>query len=217
MAVKDLSIDARLYRAEIVVRNAWDHPVIREAVARYNYGDARMKEGLDLSEKAVRLNNHQKDAAAEKFKVTIVFHEKMGKLKGVYREHLQLTRMAFGGQPSFSQMLALSGPRKRRIAGWLADVRQFYTNALTEPKVVQAMAGFSVSRENLKAARKLLEEVDKAAADLEKKKGLAVKATGDRNMALKALERWVADFLRICRLAMGDSQHLEALGIVVPS
>ena len=84
MAGKNLSIETRLYRAESVVRNAWDHEIIREAVSRYKYGDDRMKEGLDLSDEAVRLYHHQVNAVAAKLQATIGFHEKMGKLKGVY-------------------------------------------------------------------------------------------------------------------------------------
>lgn len=63
-----------------------------------------------------------------------------------------------------------------------------------------------------------MEEVEKTAADQEKKKGLAKQATSDRNKALKELEQWVSRLVKICRLALGkDSQHLEKLGIVVPS
>lgn len=215
--VKGFSVETRFYRAELVVRGAWNHQVIREAVARYKYDEVRMKQGMDLCDNAERLHLLKQNAAADKLNATLIFLEKKAKLNVVYREHLQLARMAVGGDPSFSQMLALSGSRKRRIAGWLDDVRQFYSNALSEPAVVQAMGHYGVTREGLKGGRKLLDEVDKAGADQEKKKGLSVKATRDRDMALKALESWVSDFLRICRLALGDSQHLEALGIVVPS
>jgi hypothetical protein len=63
-----------------------------------------------------------------------------------------------------------------------------------------------------------VEEVEKTAADQEKKKGLAKQATSERNKALKELEQWVSRLVKICRLALGkDSQHLEKLGIVVPS
>ncbi len=215
--VKGFSVDTRLYRAELVVRGAWNHEVIKEAVARYKYDEVRLKQGMDLYTEAARLHRLKRNTASEKIEATLIFVETRDKLNVLYREQLQLARMALGDDPSFSQMLALNGKRKRRFAGWLDDVRQFYSNALSEPKVVQTMGKYGVTREDLRAGRKLLDEVDKAAAEQEKRKGISVKATRERDIALKALEKWVSDFLRICRLALGDSQHLEALGIVVPS
>ncbi|UCH93530.1 MAG: hypothetical protein JSV88_25105 [Candidatus Aminicenantes bacterium] len=218
MAKKSFSIGSRLGRAELVIGNAMTSDDIKKAVARYNYNEARFQEGLQLCERARKLSNQQSKAHGEKIEATDVLQKKMKTLKKKYQEHLELARMALSNDSAAVQMLALSGQRKRRIDSWLEDVRQFYTNALNEPKVITGLSRYAVTKKDLEQGRKLMEEVEKAAADQEKKKGLAKQATKERNTALKELEQWVSRLIKICRMALGkDSQKLEKLGIVVPS
>lgn len=217
MSKKKSSLDKRLERARLVVNNAIADTAIREALSRYNYSEERLKEGLELYKVVDELYYRQKTLRGEMFEATYKLDKKMEKLKQTYREHLQLARMALGNDPSAVQMLGMSGRRKRRIAGWAEDVRQFYTNALSEQKVIEALSKYAVTKEALEEGMGLLEELDKAAAEQEKKKGIAKKTTKERNEALYKVERWISDVLMIAKLALGkDSQHLEKLGIVVP-
>jgi hypothetical protein len=52
-------------------------------------------------------------------------------------------------------------------------------------------------------------------ANQEKKAAEAMQVTKERKQAVKELDRWMVDFFAILRLALGKSQHLEAVGIVV--
>lgn len=218
MTENDHSIDARLIRAHLVIVNASEHKPIREAIARYNYDDARLNEGLGMYNEAYKLHYQRQSALGDQYLATEVFHKKLKACQKQYTEHLALARLALGHDPSAVQMLVLKGQRKRTIVGWMEDTRQFYTNALAEPKVVDALSRYSVTRKDLKAGRTLVEELEEAAADQERKKGLAQKATKERNEALKKLEKWVAELIKICRIALGKrSQLLESLDIHVPS
>jgi hypothetical protein len=218
MAKKGFSLGARLVRANLVIENAKSDDVIRKAVARYNYDDARFQEGVALYERARELSHRKSQAYGDKGEATGILHKKMEELKKKYKEHLELARLSLNNEPSAVEMLVLGGQRKRRAAGWMDDVRQFYTNALSEPKVINGLSRYAVTKKDLEEAQALVEEVEKAAADQEKKKGLAKQATSERNKALKELEQWVSQLVKICRLALGkNSQHLEKLGIVVPS
>jgi hypothetical protein len=212
------SIDARLIRAHLVIVNAKEHKPIREAIAQYNYDEARFSEGLELYDSAYKLHSRRQSAWGEQLCATEVFHEKLAACQKKYTEHLALARLALGHDPSAARMLVLEGPRKRTIVGWMEDTRQFYTNALAQPGIIEALTRFSVTRKDLKEGRSLLETVEEAAAEQERKIGMAKKATKERNAALKKLEKWVAELVKICRIALGKkSQQLESLGIHVPS
>jgi hypothetical protein len=218
MTENDYSIEARLARAHLVIVNAKGHKVISEAIARYNYDEVRLNEGLEMHNGAYKLHRQRQSALGAQYLATEVFHKKLKACQKQYTEHLALARLALGHDPSAVQMLVLKGQRKRTIVGWMEDTRQFYTNALAEPKVIDALSRYNVSREDIEQGRTLLEELEEAAADQERKKGLAQKATKDRNAALKKLEKWVAELIKICRIALGKkSQLLESLDIHVPS
>lgn len=217
MSKKNSSLEKRLERARIVVNNAIGDAAIKEALSRYNYSEEDLKEGLELYRIVDELYYRQKELNVEKLEATYKMKNKLAELKQKYREHLQLARMALSDDSSAVQSLALSGIRKRSIAGWVEEVRQFYTNALSEPKVIAALSKYAVTKESLSQGKALLAEVDKAAAEQEKKKGIAQKATEARNKALYNVERWLGDLLKIAKLALGkNSQHLEKLGVVVP-
>jgi hypothetical protein len=218
MRAKGKSLEERLERARLVVTNARQDSVIKEAVSRYNYDEARLQQGVDLYKEAVRLYQEQKQRQAEKTEATRSLEQKWRAARQQYNEHRQLARLCFRGDASIGHMLGLSGRRKRRLAGWLEEARQFYTNGLGEPAVIEAMARYGVSRQDLEGGLSLVGEVERAAALQEKAKGLAHKATQQRNAAFREMERWTTTLIRIARLALGkESQHLEKLGIVVPS
>jgi hypothetical protein len=134
-------------------------------------------------------------------------------------EYLQITRLILKNQPEAAQILALKGTRKRALGGWLEDARLFYNNLLSGPEFLRGLSEFGITKEKLLAGKKRLDKVEQAAADQERKKGDALRATRERNRVLKELDFWVATLLKVCRFAMKgkNEQYLEAVGIVVPS
>jgi hypothetical protein len=95
-----------------------------------------------------------------------------------------LPRLALGHDPSAARILVLEGQRKRTIVRWMEDTRQFYTNALAQPEIIEALSRYSVAREDLEEGRTLLEAVEEAAAEQERKIGMAKKVTKERNAEL---------------------------------
>ncbi len=93
--------------------------------------------------------------------------------------------------------------------------RQFYTNALADPEIPENLSRFGISTARLKQEKRLLRELEKAAANQEKKVAEAMKITRERKETVKQLDQWMAEFFTILRLALGKTQWLEVAGITV--
>ena len=70
------SIDARLMRAHLVIANAKEHKTIREAIAQYNYDEARFNEGLEMYNRAYKIHHRRQSAWGEQLRVTGELREK---------------------------------------------------------------------------------------------------------------------------------------------
>ncbi len=131
---------------------------------------------------------------------------------------VKVARIAFRNDHSLYQKLDLGGMRKISLAGWLAQGKQFYLNALGDAKVLEKMAEYGMTREKIEAGKALLDQTEAANAAQEKEKGEAQQATQERDKAVDELEDWLADFLAIARIALEDKpQLMENLGVVEPS
>ena len=114
--------------------------------------------------------------------------------------------------------MALDGDRERLLAGWLAQARQFYNNALSDADVQSALLNYGIDTAALTAAQALVDVAEQANAAQESEKGDAQQATLERNQAMQALDAWMGDFIAIARIALEDKpQLLEKLGVTVAS
>jgi hypothetical protein len=216
---KSRSIASRLARIRTVVHNALHSEKIKKAVAQYNYDEARLKEGMDLYKHAEKIESNQGLKQGKKLAASEIVNRILKKAKKLYMLHLKMARLILKGEPSYVQTLGLDGRRKRRVAGFMEEARQFYMNALSEAKIIQAFAGHGINKQDLEEGQKLIEELEQASADRDKKKGDWQQAVKERDAALEKAEDWVQVFLEVCRMALGEKrqQLMEALGVVVPS
>jgi transcriptional antiterminator len=112
--------------------------------------------------------------------------------------------------------LQLKGNRKRDWAGWTAQVFSFYSRVEAEGMVMMKKHG--AKAEEVAQGKAMAEALMAIHQQKKSNAGDAQSATQKRDEALKALERWIADFKKVARVALQDDpQLLEALGIVVPS
>jgi hypothetical protein len=136
----------------------------------------------------------------------------------IYIKHVKLARIGLKGDRGAAESLQLSEDRKNSISGWLKQADAFYANAPESPKVLEALAEFGITKQKLKAAAKLVEDVQTKHNIQLKEKGEAQTATQLRDEALDALQEWMGDFISVARIALEDQpQYLEMLGVVEPS
>jgi hypothetical protein len=217
MARKYKLKEDRLMNAQVAISNSLTKEFLKTPLANFGYDEKRLQQGLELHKKAKDLLLQQKLKYAEQEEA--VNHLKMirGKAHKPYMTFSKVARVALHDDNPTLQKLDLVGKRKLPFAGWLNQVNQFYNVALSEPAVLDLLAGFGITKEKLTEGKKLADEAEAAHVRKEKFKAEALKATEQRDLTFKKLGKWMADFISIARAALVENpQALEALMVVQP-
>jgi hypothetical protein len=210
-----LPLDKKIGLAEQAIDNSRRNAFIREQIKLYHYDESRLSQGTSLVNRIKNLTLRWNAAQAARRLATDHLHETWSLVKVRYSQTRKVARMVSGNLAPQKRALALNRSGARSLPGWLEEARQFYTNALADPDILNQLSHFGISAQRLEEEQHLLEDVETAMANQEKKAAEAMQVTKERKQAVKELDRWMVDFFAILRLALGKSQHLEAVGIVV--
>ena len=128
---------------------------------------------------------------------------------------LKIARIAFKDCDGIATELALTGPRKQGLAGWLAQSSQFYINAIASKEILTGLKQYGITAQKLKAAQAKIMSLAAASALQKKLKGEAKSATEKREQCLAELRSWLIDFRAVAKIALAeDPQRLESLSIL---
>ena len=211
----DTSISTLLDEARIATTNAAEVQAIAAALNTYGFTQERLQEGRTLYEAALASNSTKQQQYGNQYDSTAKLNEQLDTLADTYTKHLKIARIAIT-QPGQAQALSLLGPRKRPFAARLAQIKQFYTNALSNPDILAALAKYNITKKILEDTQTDIAAVETTSATREQLKGAAQAATQTRNEHLKQLETWMKEFRTIAKIALKDEpQLLESLGILV--
>ena len=132
-------------------------------------------------------------------------------------KHLKVALLAIVKEPGPVNALELAGARSRTLSGWLIQAKAFYTNALNDPSILEALGKYMITEAKLKIGQKLVLECETKYSKQLKEKGEAQDATGIRDKAMDELDEWMSEFTGIARIDLEENpQYLEMLGIVAP-
>ena len=210
------TIDGKLLFAKTALENAKNVKQVSENLVLFGYDGAKLDEGLALYSKTNELNQNQKKEYGEQYQATDALNVVRADLKAQYMRHLKIARIAMKNNRGAEESMQMGGRRKESLSGFLTQAAAFYTNALNDAAVQEALARFNVTKAALKDGKAKVEEVQASYNAQLKEMGEAQQATKDRDAALDELNEWMADFIAIVRIALeGQPQYLEVLGIVV--
>ena len=211
------SEDKRLIAARVAIGNAMKNTQIAEALARFGYDKARLKEGEKLLKAADEQFANHKMEYGDQYAATDALKESREQAKTLYMEHIKLARVVLKEMPALSEPLQLKGARKASLSGWLKQSEVFYENALKIKEAKDELAKYGVDEAALNEGKALIDQVSAALALQKEETSEAQDATEAKDQSMDALDNWISKFRAIARIALvGKSQHLEALGIVVP-
>lgn len=212
------SIDQQLASVHLALNNARSDPELSEALAVFGYDEARLDAGMALYTAAAEAQQQQVREYGEQYAASDAFRAALDTAQAEYTRYVKVARIALKEDRGAYATLGLAGARKRTLAGWLAQARQFYTNAQASETVLAALGQFGVTQEKLTAGQAQVDEVESLSAAQKKETGEAQQATQARDAALEALDEWMGDFLAIARIALEDTpQLLEKMGILARS
>lgn len=210
-----LPLDRKVGVSEIALENTRNNHIIMERIAVYKYDENRLSQGDQIIGRIKQLTLRWNAAQSERMLATDELYAAHKEIKTVYSKTRHIARILFHDQEPQRRALAMDGPSKRLLPLWLEEARQFYTNALADTEILRQFSGYGITAKRLIEERTLLAKLEKAMANQEKKAGQAMEITRERKLAVKELDHWMSKFFTILRLAMGKSQMLEAVGIVV--
>lgn len=216
MGLSNETIERQLVTARVLIANTRANNDIRDALAAHGFTDARLEEGETLSDNLSALCQRKTNHYGGLRGANDALNAADKQAQETYRTHVKLARVAFQGDRGMLQTLHLLGPRKRTLAVWLGQARDFYATALASPDIAARLAAFTISHEQLEAGMQQTEMVFERHAASRQQRGLAQESTRDRNIAARELESWMSDFKMIARVALKSRpQLLEQFGITV--
>ncbi|MGC1375932.1 MAG: hypothetical protein WA821_06915 [Anaerolineales bacterium] len=206
--MKDKRADL-LSRAALAVNNSLSEPGIRDVVAAYGYTADKLREGSALVEAAQAASDAQLAADGGQQRATAALNEAAQATRAAYQALAKVARAACD-KPSLTT-LGLSGSAPQNNDGLMKAASSLFNNAPRIP----ALAGFGYDAEKLAAGRAAVAAMQTAAQQQDAAKGAAQKATLEQKAAFKALEAWLALYIKVAKVALvDDAQQLEKLGVV---
>jgi len=188
---------------------------IKTAVALFGYDDTKVATGKTLLDSANELYQTQKKEYGDQYEASETLKQARNEAQKEYMKFVKIARIALKDNVSAYQKLDLLGDRKQSMSGWLAQTKQFYINILDDAGLQEKVASFGVTLEKLQAGKTLVDTAESANATQKKEIGEAQQATINRDQKMDELDRWIADYVAIARIALEDTpQYLEKLGIV---
>jgi ribosomal 30S subunit maturation factor RimM len=209
------SLDERLNRANTAIVNAMEDPSVQEALTLFGYTPERMQEGRNLLEYAQSMHLKQKSEYGDQYAATETLNKAMKEADDSLAKWRRVAQVALEGNTNALVTLGLNARRKRTTAAWLAQADQFYTHALADTEVMNTLAVYGLTQEQLQAGQAQVNTVKEALLSQKKEIGEAQQATKIRDEAIEDLEDWLHPFIKIARIALEETpQYMEKLGIL---
>jgi hypothetical protein len=210
------TIEQRLSEAQIAITNMRASAELQAALAAYGYTSERIHQGELLRDRANAQYRQKITAYGSLRSAADALTSAERQAQATYMRHVKIARVALEGDRGALQALHLIGPRKRTLAGWLAQAQQFYATALADVSIQRRLASFSLSGGMLEDGAHQIEAVAARHAGRSQQRGNAQNATSVRNAALSDLDTWMRDLKIIARVALKDRpQLLEQIGMTV--
>ncbi len=198
----------QLNAAQRAISNTLANPEIQSLVAANGYTAAKMNEGLQRYNDAVKLINgktagmdDQRDAIAQ-----LQAAEK--EARDAYQALAQIARAAFAQDNVKLTTLGLNDPIPPSTAGFIAAATRLFDNALNHAELRTALAELGYTQAKLRSERAKIAAYDRA------NQRRAQPLTHEEETALAALNTWIAQYLKSAKVALRNrKQLLEQLGI----
>ena len=214
MARPKSSISEQLNAAQVAVTNTLADAEIQGLVTQYGYTPERMNEGKALYDSALSTVNAQIAAAGSQFQATSNLKSAEASAFDAYQALAKVARAVFINDPARLAQLGLSGSMPRSTASFLGAAYAVFDNAVNVQEIKSALESFGYTEEKIASERQKITAYDSANQRQESLKGAAQQATRDQDTALKAMNAWLAQYIKIAKVALRDKkQLLEKIGV----
>lgn len=208
------SIADQLNAAQVAVNNTLSDAEIQGLVAQYGFDATRIQQGEALHEAAVAAVDAQTAAHGMQRDATAGAEAAKREAWDACQALTQVARAAFARNREQLAVLGLGGRAPRTTAAFLTAAYTLFDNALRVEPVAAVLAQYGYDATRLQSERARVEGYDRANQAQEAAKGAAQQSTRDQAAALTALNDWVAQYLRVAKVALRNRKELlEKLGV----
>jgi hypothetical protein len=209
----DSRIEQRLMVAKVTIETVLNDPKLQDVLTPYGYAPTEMRQGQALRAQALAFVQQQHVQAGKQFAAQDAHADTQAQARALYKRHVALARIALRNDRDAMKSLDLSA-RKETLAGWVLQAQQFYTNALADDAITAKLARSGVTPEQMRTAQTLVEAVADGIVTQQQYKNTARVSKNARDAALRALDRWMLDFIAVARIVLADQpQRLAQLGL----
>ncbi len=208
------SISEQLNAAQVAVTNTLADAEIQGLVTQFGYPPEKLTEGKALYDAALSAVNAGIAAAGSQFQATSTLRTAEIAARDAYQSLAKVARAVFINDSARLAQLGLSGTMPRSTAGFLSAAYAIFDNANNVPEIKSALESFGYTEEKLGQERLKINAYDSANQLQEASKGAAQQATRDQDTAIKAMNAWLAQYIKIAKVALRDKkQLLEKIGV----
>lgn len=202
----------KIKQVQVAVNYTLNTPEVQKKLGKVGFTKADVLQGKALLEHVQMLDAAQQKEYGDRYQATDELAKARQQAKDLYKEHLEIARLALKDQRGYWKTLELSGTRKTTLFGWLAQAHTFYHNA---SQVKSVLAKYNLSEAELQQGASMIDAVIAAYNVRQKEGNEAQAATQQRNEALANLKVWMRRFTQSARLAFADdTTTLKGLGLV---
>jgi len=198
----------QLNAAQLAIANSLGDPEVKAAVAQFGYTTAKLNKGQQWYDAALAAVNAQKSGKGAQKDSTAQLRAALIDARDAYQA---LAKVAWAALSKEDQARLGLGKEPRSTAAFIQAGYTLFDNAGD----VAALADFGYDADRLAAERAKIEAYDQAHQTQKMAKGSAQQATQDQDAALAAMNDWVAQYVKIAKVALrGKKQLLEKIGVI---
>jgi hypothetical protein len=203
-----MTIAGKLSAASLAINNTLGDTELQSLVAGYGYPAEKIQQGRQLYQAAADAVNQQNVAAGVQRQATARARAAEQGARAHYQALAQVARAVFLRDTATREMLGLKGKTPATTAGFKAAADQLFDNALNIATIGTTLALYGYDRERLLRERGAIKKFGEADQAQVAAMGAAQQATREQKAALAALKDWLAQYLKIARVALRDKPEL---------
>jgi len=212
------TIAGQLNAARVAINNTLADSEIHAMVAIYGYTNTKVLEGQQLYNAAIAAVNAQNAAAGTQRQATAQAAAAEQQARATYQALAQVARAVFARDAAKRTALGLVGNTPQSTTAFMAAARTLFDNAIAMPAIQQELINYGYSAARIAQERTVIAALEQAHQAQVAAIGAAQQATREQHAALIALNQWVAQYLKIAKIALRSKPELiEKIGGVARS
>lgn len=210
------SIARQLSAASLAINNTIADKELGTLVAAYGYNAAKMDEGRQLYLAAAEAVKKQTFASGAQRQATQHAREAEQRARASYQGLAQVARAVFIDHRAALAMLGLVGATPANPIEFINAANTLFDNVLKSAEISATLAGYGYDEKRLAHERAVISAFEHACEAKVAAMGAAQQATRDQQAALTTQTRWLAQYLKIAKVALrGKPQLYEKLSSAV--